>query len=69
MRGAFTLLGFGERTLRGGRQRLRGRRDLNDRVAARGLLAQPLGAIDRDREIEYEIDDRENGIQERVDHG
>jgi len=66
---AFPLLGFRVRTLCGGRQRLWVRRDLDDLVAAGRLLAQPFGAVDCFREIEHEIDDCEDGIQERVGHG
>ena len=63
------LLGLSKRTLSGGRQRLRVGRDIDDLVAAGGSLAQPFRAVDRDREIEYEIDDGKYGIQERVGHG
>ncbi|WP_342733809.1 hypothetical protein [Bradyrhizobium sp. B117] len=62
-------LGLGERALGGRWQWLRVRRDVYDLIAARGLSAQSLRAIDRDREIEHEIDDFEDGRQKRVDHG
>src|SRR5512144_698460 len=65
---ALAFLCFRERALCGGWQGFWIRGYLDDLIAARGHLAQPLGAIDRDREIADEIDDRKEGIEERFGH-
>lgn len=56
---AFTIVGLGKRTPRGGRQRLWIRRHLDD-----VRLAQLPRAIDRLGEVEDEVDEFEDGVQE-----